>query len=41
MGDPVKDPHPVHPAFRHQEMQVQVEVDPIAEGLDDRVSRIH
>jgi len=30
----VEDPGPVHAALGHQEMQVRVEVDPIAEGLD-------
>jgi hypothetical protein len=30
----VEDPGPVHAAFGHQEMQMRVEVDSVAEGLD-------
>ena len=36
MGDPVEDPGPVHSPFGHQEMQMRVEVDPVA-GQMDRV----
>ena len=34
MGDPVEDPGAVDASLGHLEMQMRVEVDPIAEGLD-------
>ncbi len=34
-GDETKAPFPIRPALGHQEMEVGVEVDPVAEGLQD------
>jgi len=37
-GDFLEEARPVHPAFGHQEMQVRVGIDPVAEGLNGKSS---
>ena len=34
-GDPMEDTRLVHPTLRHQKMEVDVKIDPVAEGLED------